>query len=262
MNNDPIRPDAIATMKMAISEHLAKSGWTPVSNGTAIASKDYETAVGIKTAHVYLADFGPTGTDYLLQGEYYSKGNNALEPHPFSIPKDADDGTIDRLAAAFASRADVVISETYAVRLHRPRESVPTLNQRVLLIDVDGHPSVGRWVCDGHQVDGKLRFPAGRPESGVAARKWAPLPDEKDARWRRSDPPCDTMVLTLCGFEPTGRIDVALECKASKPLFQYANHPPFAGMQAWMPVDEVAATAQSLPAWEPTEDRPRRLRPR
>lgn len=105
----------------------------------------------------------------------------------------------------------------------------PSADARQLYRRADGSAWVGEvWV--------------GRtPPDAVAV---AFLPAEDDPRWRPGQPTVlDTPVLTLSPFFPSGRLDVAVERKASQPLGQYPNHPPFEGARAWMPLDAIA--------WEP-----------
>ena len=91
---------------------LAAHGWTEFTGGPALATKQFETAVGMKQASAYLSvgdEFNRT-----ISGRYDSEGNNALEPHGVLVPKLAGGEDIKRLAAQFAERADEAVSQTYA----------------------------------------------------------------------------------------------------------------------------------------------------
>lgn len=69
----------------------------------------------------------------------------------------------------------------------------------------------------------------------------AELPAEDDSRWRPGAPPaCDDIeFITLSPFFPSGRLGVCVEKKSSALLGLHANHPPFFGCRAWMPVMET-----------------------
>ncbi len=68
----------------------------------------------------------------------------------------------------------------------------------------------------------------------------ADVPDVDDVRWRAGVPTVlDEQVLTLSPFFPSGRLGVCFEKKDSVPKFPNANHPPFQGVVAWMPMHEL-----------------------
>ena len=96
---------------------LAANGWTVV-DGTAIACKDYATAVGPKRAHVYLADYGPATTGVALYADYQSEGRNVCESGGVLIPKGEVAGLAESVER-FAAAADAAIGASYAVRLLR-----------------------------------------------------------------------------------------------------------------------------------------------
>ena len=104
-------------LRAAIVAHLVAAGWTALERSTAIAIKTYDTAVGPKDAHVYLADFGPGETNYVLQGEYYSEGSNVLSARGILIPKDADPAAVTTLTERFAASAEHAVLDSYAARL-------------------------------------------------------------------------------------------------------------------------------------------------
>lgn len=105
-------------LRAAIAAQLAAAGWVLLKQTTAIAMKTYPTAVGPKDAHAYLADFGPSERNYVLQGEYYSEGSNVLSAHGLLIPKDADLATASTLTERFAAGAEKAVLESYAARLY------------------------------------------------------------------------------------------------------------------------------------------------
>lgn len=96
---------------------LAASGWT-VCEGTALAFKDYPTAVGIKRAHAYVADYGRATAQVWLSADYQSEGRNICESRGMLIPK-ADAAGLDELVARFADAVDAAVAGSYAARLLR-----------------------------------------------------------------------------------------------------------------------------------------------
>lgn len=112
------RLGAIQQVKAAI----AALGWKAIDS-TAIASKVFATAVGDKTAHVYLQDFGPESTGFMLHGDYQSEGRNILESQCVLIPKGSDDEQMRRLVAKFVQNAERAVAGSYAVRLLRTAEA-------------------------------------------------------------------------------------------------------------------------------------------
>ena len=112
-----------ATFVRRITDTLVSCGWQ-AKDGAAIASRTFDTAVGKKDALVYLADYG--GDDgYLLQGEYYSEGRNALEPHNVRISKHNGASTTVDLVRRFSDRAVEIVGKTYAARLLAKSEEEP-----------------------------------------------------------------------------------------------------------------------------------------
>lgn len=105
-------------LRAAIVAQLVAAGWVSLEKGTAIAKKTYRTAVGLKEALVYLADFGPNETNYLLQGEYYSEGRNVLSAEAVLIPKQGETAAVMRLTDRFAAAAEKSVLESYAARLY------------------------------------------------------------------------------------------------------------------------------------------------
>jgi hypothetical protein len=103
-------------LRAAVTERLVVHGWTAVSP-VALAIKSYETAVGQKDAHVYLADYGSECECVAISGDYQSEGRNALESHSVLLPRNADANQVQQLVAKFTQNADAVIAQTYAARL-------------------------------------------------------------------------------------------------------------------------------------------------
>lgn len=97
---------------------LVQHGWKG-TEGTAIAAKAFQSAVGPKEAHAYLADWGPKSQNLVLSGVYQSEGRNQLESHAILIPKGTDPEGVKAAVTRFAVDADAVIANTYAMGLAR-----------------------------------------------------------------------------------------------------------------------------------------------
>lgn len=104
------------TFKERVRAALVARGWT-ASPWTAVAYRDYETAVGPKRAHAYVVDYSLTTGRMVLQGEYWSEGRNVLEPILRLIAVPADDAALDAEVVRFLDEADAHIRASYAVRL-------------------------------------------------------------------------------------------------------------------------------------------------
>lgn len=107
----------IERMRSIIGACLKEFDWSPL-NSTAVALKKYMTAVGVKEAHAYLADFGPNEDNYLLTGQYDSEGSNVLATSTVLIPKTASEDVIRERVAEFARKAEHAVLESYAARLY------------------------------------------------------------------------------------------------------------------------------------------------
>lgn len=104
------------SLRTHIQAQLALAGWQVVDS-TALASKSFDTAVGVKQAFAYLKDFGPDNASVLLQGDYLSEGRNALEPWGTLIARDASPEQLAALVAKFAQENDAAVGQSYAARL-------------------------------------------------------------------------------------------------------------------------------------------------
>lgn len=107
-----------ATTDSTIREALQANGWT-LTQGPSLAQKDFDTAVGVKTATVWISPMRAGTIQRLLSGEYYSEGRNILGPHCVLIPVDADSDTAAELTLQFVRNVESAIADSYAVRLLR-----------------------------------------------------------------------------------------------------------------------------------------------
>lgn len=99
-----------------VGKCLRVHAWIDVQ-GSAVAQKTYQTAVGERCALAYFSDWGKDSTSFVLSGEYQSEGRNVLEAHCVLIPKDAVFAEVRRLADQFSKDVDTVVGQTYAARL-------------------------------------------------------------------------------------------------------------------------------------------------
>lgn len=104
------------TVGNAVRRHLMGFGWKD-NDGTALARKSYQTAVGNKEVLAYLADYGNNSDNFLLTGEYWSEGRNCLSTVLIAVPKSAALETIPELVMQFAMETDKAVAGTYAARL-------------------------------------------------------------------------------------------------------------------------------------------------
>lgn len=95
-------------------EVLTSNGWN-FRSGVAIAQKEFQSAVGVKEAFVFLSN----GDEYffVLSGDYQSRGNNALASHSTLIPKKSTLDQVEVLVKDFTKDVERVIQDTYAMRL-------------------------------------------------------------------------------------------------------------------------------------------------
>jgi hypothetical protein len=97
-----------------VQRTLTYCGW-PTMDGTAIAHRDFSTAVGIKKALVYLAFFGPDAQGVMLQGDYWSEGRNVIPCD--LLPTNASDDVLDAQVRRFAMSAESAVLGSFAARL-------------------------------------------------------------------------------------------------------------------------------------------------
>lgn len=106
----------IQLLKQQITAQLQALGWTAIDS-TALAFKEFATAVGTKTAHVYLAEWKGEA-NAVLEGDYQSEGRNILEPWSRLVPKDADADIVRALVTQFVQHIERTVLQSYAAALH------------------------------------------------------------------------------------------------------------------------------------------------
>lgn len=114
-----ITEQAYQALKAVFIAELEKHGWTAARKEDIeltyiLATKDYETAVGIRTASVGLLN----GSVITLVSEYQSQGNNVLSTTGwFDVPADAAQEAYREGIEAFCRQADRKVDASYARRL-------------------------------------------------------------------------------------------------------------------------------------------------
>lgn len=108
--------DQLQTTRNQVVALLAAHGWQS-ADGAAIACKEYETAVGRKTANAYLGQLRPETENFLLTGDYWSEGRNVLDPAITLIAKAANGVELQTCVDRFAKSAETFIGQSYAVKL-------------------------------------------------------------------------------------------------------------------------------------------------
>ncbi|OUL97941.1 hypothetical protein [Variovorax sp. JS1663] len=97
------------------SQALAARGWNLDRVRVDVASKDYETAAGGRTAFVYCRQ--NRDGDHVLTGDYWSEGRNVLSTCWALFRPGADEATIASEIERFAAEAEKTIAGTYAMRI-------------------------------------------------------------------------------------------------------------------------------------------------
>ena len=107
-------------LKKHVAKYLSVAGWNIVSDldlaiSIAVSSKDYQTAVGVKTADFVLFPYG--NNSFKICGEYQSQGRNILVNYYFVIVDGMSLNDIKIRVCSLARTLDSIISESYARRL-------------------------------------------------------------------------------------------------------------------------------------------------
>lgn len=97
-----------------VSAMLAR-GWYPDRVRIDVASKDFDTAAGGRTAVVYCRQNG--SGDHVLTGEYWSEGRNALATCWALFRPHTDEAAMSAAIDRFAAEVEQAIARTYAKRI-------------------------------------------------------------------------------------------------------------------------------------------------
>lgn len=116
------RPNNISksVLKSCILKNALSSGWVTVDDlsfkhTTAVATKDYPSAVGVKTAIMYLNRYEDNG--FKVTAHYQSEGQNILETTWLVLANQLTFETIKTVVEGYLRTVDKIISKSYAVRL-------------------------------------------------------------------------------------------------------------------------------------------------
>jgi hypothetical protein len=105
--------DQRALFTQRIGALLETHGWSR-TDGAAVAKKTFPTAVGDKTAFVYLQNWPD---QLFMQGSYYSEGRNILESWGDLIPFDVSQEVLETQVSRFVSNNERAVGNSYAARL-------------------------------------------------------------------------------------------------------------------------------------------------
>ena len=105
-------------MKDRITPLLEQFGWTLYHHNpaTGLASKGFLTAVGVKTAVLYLFQ---SGNKWVLNGDYQSEGRNVLSTSQLVFSNDITAQELEETVPRFLHAVEKTIGQTYAARLAR-----------------------------------------------------------------------------------------------------------------------------------------------
>lgn len=103
--------------KRLLQDLLAGHGWCALDS-TAIAFKDFATAVGCKRALVFCYRASRPDCVWLV-GEYWSEGQDVLASRCAVIPTTRSTTALSGLIARFVADADAAVQASYAARLLR-----------------------------------------------------------------------------------------------------------------------------------------------
>lgn len=110
----------VSHLKYALSTLANRHGWLAASPKdqhltTLLATRDFDTAVGPKTAYLYLI---PAGAGcYKLAGEYLSEGRNILSTIGSSCLESSSDDALQFALCTVLSQVDKAVDQSYARRL-------------------------------------------------------------------------------------------------------------------------------------------------
>ena len=108
-------------IKMTIADVLTAAGWSvgsdfDMAHTCFVAGKDYETAVGTKTATISLEPRSEGAVQVV--GLYTSEGRNVLATTWFTIPAGTSNEVIVTGMASYIAKVDIEVDDSYARRLH------------------------------------------------------------------------------------------------------------------------------------------------
>jgi len=96
---------------------LISLGWYGDRVCSDVASRDYDTAAGGRTAVIYCWPSSDNPGNHQLTAEYWSEGNNALSTTFATIPAGQDEASVRELVVHYAAAVDARVRQTYAIRI-------------------------------------------------------------------------------------------------------------------------------------------------
>lgn len=101
-------------LKLALQENLCVFDVKPRQNDNryVLGTKQYQTAVGVKEARVWLV---PYSDCHQLAGDYESEGRNILATTSRQITDD-EPAVLEAIVASFMTEIDALVGCSYAVR--------------------------------------------------------------------------------------------------------------------------------------------------
>lgn len=106
--------------KLQVGYFLTVQGWKLVSQtdleiSIALAKKDYQTAVGVKSATAFF--YQTKEKDFYLKAEYESQGQNIFPTLRYVMKETTTVHEIESIVSQFVSEIDKAVSDSYAVRV-------------------------------------------------------------------------------------------------------------------------------------------------
>jgi len=105
-----------------IARLLTHHGWASDRLRKTVAYKDYESAVGLKRAVVWIT-YDAECKQFWMHGEFTSAGEDVLATCYSCISAAADQNTVSNAVDSFVADAERRIAGSYAVRLLRSQKA-------------------------------------------------------------------------------------------------------------------------------------------
>ena len=110
-----MNPQTATPIQAQFVAALVARGWYPDRVRFDVASKDYDTAAGGRTAVLYCRQ--NSDGDHVLTGSYWSEGRDALSTCWAVLRPGADEAAVASEIERFAAEAEKTIGQTYAMRI-------------------------------------------------------------------------------------------------------------------------------------------------
>lgn len=110
-----MNPQTATPIQAQFVAALVARGWYPDRVRVDVASKDYDTAAGGRSAVVYCRQ--NSAGDHVLTGDYWSEGRNALSTCWALLRPGTAETTVADEINRFAAGVEKTVGETYAMRI-------------------------------------------------------------------------------------------------------------------------------------------------